>query len=261
MFYWFMKTIVAGPLLRTLFRPRLEGLENIPTTGPVILASNHLSFIDSVILPLMIKRRIYFLAASTYFQGGGLGKWAVKRFLLATGMIPIDRSGGKASEASLQAGMSVLTKGNVLGIYPEGGRSRDGKAHRGRTGVARLVFESGAPVVPVAMIDTDKVMPSERPRADPAHRHLVRSSAGLQRVRRQRPRPRDAAHHDRQDHGRGGRDERPGVRQRVRGRVAQEDAPRVVPAAGESRRILCPPSTPTSPWGGSCRPSRTAHAC
>jgi 1-acyl-sn-glycerol-3-phosphate acyltransferase len=158
MFYWFMKTIVAGPLLRMLFRPRLQGLENIPTTGPVILASNHLSFIDSVILPLVIKRRIYFLAASTYFEGKGLGKWAVARFLKATGMIPIDRSGGKASEASLRAGMSVLTKGHVLGIYPEGGRSRDGKAHRGRTGVARMALESGAPVVPVAMIDTEKVM-------------------------------------------------------------------------------------------------------
>jgi len=158
MFYWFMKTIVAGPLLRTLFRPRLEGVENIPKSGPVILASNHLSFIDSVILPLVIRRRIYFLAASTYFEGKGLGKWAVARFLRATGMIPIDRSGGKASEASLKAGMSVLTKGHVLGIYPEGGRSRDGRAHRGRTGVARLAFESGAPVVPVAMIDTDKVL-------------------------------------------------------------------------------------------------------
>jgi 1-acyl-sn-glycerol-3-phosphate acyltransferase len=158
MFYWFMKTIVAGPLLRTLFRPRLEGVENIPKHGPVILASNHLSFVDSVILPLVIKRRIYFLAASTYFEGKGLGKWAVARFLRATGMIPIDRSGGKASEASLKAGMSVLTKGHVLGIYPEGGRSRDGRAHRGRTGVARMALESGAPVVPVAMIDTDKVM-------------------------------------------------------------------------------------------------------
>jgi len=158
MFYWFMKTIVAGPLLRTLFRPRLEGVENIPKSGPVILASNHLSFIDSVILPLVIRRRIYFLAASTYFEGKGLGKWAVARFLRATGMIPIDRSGGKASEASLKAGMSVLSKGHVLGIYPEGGRSRDGKAHRGRTGVARMAFESGAPVVPVAMIDTDKVL-------------------------------------------------------------------------------------------------------
>ena len=161
MFYWFMKTIVAGPLLRTLFRPRLEGVENIPGTGPVILASNHLSFIDSVILPLVIKRRIYFLAASTYFEGRGLGKWFVAWFLRATGMIPIDRSGGKASEASLKAGMSVLTKGDVLGIYPEGSRTRDGKLHRFRTGVARMALESGAAVVPVAMIDTDKVMPSE----------------------------------------------------------------------------------------------------
>ena len=161
MFYWFMKTIVAGPLLRTLFRPRLEGVENIPGTGPVILASNHLSFIDSVILPLVIKRRIYFLAASTYFEGKGPGKWFVAWFLRATGMIPIDRSGGKASEASLTAGMTVLTKGNVLGIYPEGSRTRDGKLHRFRTGVARMALESGAAVVPVAMIDTDKVMPSE----------------------------------------------------------------------------------------------------
>jgi 1-acyl-sn-glycerol-3-phosphate acyltransferase len=161
MFYWFMKTLVAGPLLRTLFRPRLEGLGNIPGTGPVILASNHLSFIDSVILPLVIKRRIYFLAASAYFERRGLGGWALKHFLRATGMIPIDRSGGKASEASLQAGMSVLGAGDVLGIYPEGSRSRDGKAHRGRTGVARMALESGAPVVPVAMIDTDKVMPQD----------------------------------------------------------------------------------------------------
>jgi 1-acyl-sn-glycerol-3-phosphate acyltransferase len=161
MFYWFMKNLVAGPLLLTLFRPRLEGVENIPRTGAVILASNHLSFIDSVILPLVIKRRIYFLAASTYFTGKGLGSWAVKHFLRGTGMIPIDRSGGKASEASLQAGMSVLTKGNVLGIYPEGSRSRDGRLHRGRTGVARMVLEAGVQVVPVAMIDTEKVMPTE----------------------------------------------------------------------------------------------------
>jgi 1-acyl-sn-glycerol-3-phosphate acyltransferase len=160
MFYWFMKSIVAGPLLRTLFRPRLTGVENIPKTGPVILASNHLSFIDSVILPLVIRRRIYFLAASTYFSGRGFGAWARKRFLLGTGMIPIDRSGGKASEASLKAGMTVLTADRVLGIYPEGSRSRDGRMHRGRTGVARLALESGATIVPVAMIGTDKVMPS-----------------------------------------------------------------------------------------------------
>jgi 1-acyl-sn-glycerol-3-phosphate acyltransferase len=158
LFYWIMKHLIAGPLLRTLFRPQLTGADNIPKSGPVILASNHLSFIDSVILPLVIKRRVYFLAGSNYFTGRGPGAWALRRFLLATGMIPLDRSGGKASEASLNAGLGVLAQGRVLGIYPEGSRSRDGKMHRGRTGVARMILESNAKVVPVAMIGTDKVM-------------------------------------------------------------------------------------------------------
>ncbi len=159
MFYWFMKNLVAGPILKTVFRPWVSGLDNIPKTGGVILASNHLSFIDSVFLPLLIDRRIYFLAKSDYFTGRGLKNWATKHFLLGTGMLPIDRSGGKASEASLNTGLEVLAKGDVLGIYPEGTRSPDGKMYRGRTGVARMVLEAGVPVVPVAMIDTEKVMP------------------------------------------------------------------------------------------------------
>lgn len=159
MFYWFMKNLVAGPLLKTVFRPWVSGAENIPKTGGVILASNHLSFIDSIFLPLLIDRRIYFLAKSDYFTGKGLKNWATKRFLLGTGMLPIDRSGGKASEASLNTGLQVLAKGDVLGIYPEGTRSPDGKMYRGRTGVARMVLEAHVPVVPVAMIDTEKVMP------------------------------------------------------------------------------------------------------
>jgi len=159
MFYWFMKNLVAGPILKTVFRPWLSGLENIPKTGGVILASNHLSVIDSVILPLMIDRRIYFLAKSDYFTGKGLKNWAIKHFLLGTGMLPIDRSGGKASEASLNTGLDVLAKGGVLGIYPEGTRSPDAKMYRGRTGVARMILEAHVPVVPVAMIDTEKVMP------------------------------------------------------------------------------------------------------
>ena len=159
MFYWFMKNLVAGPILKTVFRPWVSGLDNIPKTGGVILASNHLSFIDSVFLPLIIDRRIYFLAKSDYFTGKGLKNWATKHFLLGTGMLPIDRSGGKASEASLNTGLEVLAKGDVLGIYPEGTRSPDGKMYRGRTGVARMVLEAGVPVVPVAMIDTEKVMP------------------------------------------------------------------------------------------------------
>lgn len=159
MFYWFMKNLIAGPLLRTTFRPWVTGEENIPRTGAVILASNHLSFIDSIFLPLVIDRRVTFLAKSDYYNVKGIKGWAIKSFLKAAGMLPIDRSGGKASEASLRTGLSVLQRGEVLGIYPEGTRSPDGKLYRGRTGVARMVLEGGVRVVPVAMIDTEKVMP------------------------------------------------------------------------------------------------------
>ena len=159
MFYWFMKNLVAGPILKTVFRPWVTGLDNIPKTGGVIIASNHLSFIDSVFLPLVLDRRIFFLAKSDYFKGCGLKGWATKAFMNGTGMLPIDRSGGKASEASLNTGLKVLHEGEVLGIYPEGTRSPDGKMYRGRTGVARMILEGNVPVVPVAMIDTEKVMP------------------------------------------------------------------------------------------------------
>ncbi|MEO7349780.1 MAG: lysophospholipid acyltransferase family protein [Terrimesophilobacter sp.] len=159
MFYWFMKNLIAGPILRTAFRPWVTGEENIPRKGAVILASNHLSFIDSVFLPLVIERRVTFLAKSDYYTTRGIRGWAIKTFLKAAGMLPIDRSGGKASEASLRTGLSVIKRGEVLGIYPEGTRSPDGKLYRGRTGVARMVLEGGVRVVPVAMIDTEKVMP------------------------------------------------------------------------------------------------------
>jgi 1-acyl-sn-glycerol-3-phosphate acyltransferase len=159
MFYWFMKNLVAGPILKTVFRPWVTGLDNIPKSGGVILASNHLSFIDSVFLPLVIDRRIFFLAKSDYFSGKGFKGFFTKAFMNGTGMLPIDRSGGKASEASLNTGLRVLHEGEVLGIYPEGTRSPDGKMYRGRTGVARMILEGDVPVVPVAMIDTEKVMP------------------------------------------------------------------------------------------------------
>jgi 1-acyl-sn-glycerol-3-phosphate acyltransferase len=159
LFYWFMKNLVAGPILKTVFRPWTSGVENIPEKGGVILASNHLSFVDSVFLPLLIQRRIYFLAKSDYFHGKGFTGWITKTFFKGTGMLPIDRSGGKASEASLNTGLRVLHEGDVLGIYPEGTRSPDGKMYRGRTGVARMILEAHVPVVPVAMIDTEKVMP------------------------------------------------------------------------------------------------------
>ncbi|KQW05454.1 hypothetical protein ASC66_10630 [Leifsonia sp. Root4] len=159
MFYWIMKHIVVGPILLALFRPWIIGLENVPKNGGAILASNHLSFIDSIFLPLVVERRMAFLAKSEYFTGKGLKGWATKFFFTATGQLPIDRSGGKASEASLNTGLAVLGRGELLGIYPEGTRSPDAKMYRGRTGVARMVLEAGVPIVPVAMIDTEKVMP------------------------------------------------------------------------------------------------------
>ena len=158
-FYWLTKNLIAAPLLKSVFRPWVVGEENVPAKGPVILASNHLSFIDSIFLPLAIDRRITFLAKSDYFHGRGLGGWLMKNFLLSLGMLPIDRSGGKASEASLNTGLRVLAEGGVLGIYPEGTRSPDGKMYRGRTGVARMILEGHVSVVPVVMVDTEKVMP------------------------------------------------------------------------------------------------------
>ncbi len=157
MAYFFLKNFVLGPILRVLFRPWVRGLQNVPSTGAAILASNHLSFSDSIFLPLLVRRPVTFLAKSEYFTGKGL-KGALSRwFFTATGQLPIDRSGGKASEASLNTGLSVLEQGSLLGIYPEGTRSPDGYLYRGRTGIARMVLEARVPVIPVAMIDTEKV--------------------------------------------------------------------------------------------------------
>jgi len=157
--YFILKTFVLGPLLRVLFRPWVRGMENIPTTGPVILASNHLSFSDSIFLPLQARRPVVFLAKSEYFTGKGIKGALTRWFFKSTGQLPIDRSGGKASEASLNTGLKVLAQGQVLGIYPEGTRSPDGRLYRGRTGIARMILESKVPVIPVAMIDTEKVQP------------------------------------------------------------------------------------------------------
>jgi 1-acyl-sn-glycerol-3-phosphate acyltransferase len=160
MLYWLLKNMFVGPLLLTVFRPWVVGKENVPKSGPVIFAGNHLSFIDSVFLPVVLDRPIYFLAKSDYFRGKGIKGFFTRKFFNGTGMLPIDRSGGKASEASLNTGLAVLAKGEQLGIYPEGTRSPDGRMYRGRTGVARMILESGAPVIPVAMVDTDQVMPT-----------------------------------------------------------------------------------------------------
>lgn len=159
MAYFILKTFILGPLLRVLFRPWVRGLENIPASGAAILASNHLSFSDSIFLPLQSRRPVVFLAKSEYFTGKGLKGALTRWFFKSTGQLPIDRSGGKASEASLNTGLSVLASGQVLGIYPEGTRSPDGRLYRGRTGIARMALEAKVPVIPVAMIDTEKVQP------------------------------------------------------------------------------------------------------
>lgn len=159
MAYFVLKNFLLGPLLRVLFRPWVRGMENIPASGAAILASNHLSFSDSIFLPLQTRRPVVFLAKSEYFTGRGLKGALTRWFFKSTGQLPIDRSGGKASEASLNTGLGVLEQGSLLGIYPEGTRSPDGRLYRGRTGIARMVLEAKVPVIPVAMIDTEKVQP------------------------------------------------------------------------------------------------------
>ncbi len=159
MLYWVLKHFVAGPYVRSAFRPWVAGIENIPATGAAILASNHLSVIDSIFLPLMISRRVAFLAKSDYFTGSGVKGWILRTLMRSLGQLSIDRSGGKASEASLDTGLGVLRSGGLLGIYPEGTRSPSGKLYRGRTGVARMILQGHVPVIPIAMIDTEKAMP------------------------------------------------------------------------------------------------------
>lgn len=161
MFYWVVKGFLT-PILRVLFRPWVEGLEHVPATGPVILASNHLSFMDSLFLPLVVPRRITFLAKSDYFTGRGVKGRLKKLFFSGVGQLPVDRSGGGASLAALETGKRVLAEGKLLGIYPEGTRSPDGRLYRGKTGMARLALEAGVPVVPCAMVGTFEVQPAGR---------------------------------------------------------------------------------------------------
>lgn len=160
MFYWVLKTVILGPVLKMLFRPWVEGEEHIPETGAAIFASNHLSFSDSIFLPLVVPRRMTFLAKADYFTGGGLKGRLTAAFFKGVGQVPVDRSGGKASEAALNSGLKILKRGELLGLYPEGTRSPDGRLYKGKTGVARMALEAGVPVIPVAMIDTDKAQPT-----------------------------------------------------------------------------------------------------
>jgi 1-acyl-sn-glycerol-3-phosphate acyltransferase len=158
-FYWVCKHILLGALLRLLFRPHVEGLENIPSEGPAILASNHHSFSDSIFLPLVVKRRITFLAKAEYFNSPGIKGFLSKLFFSGVGQVPIDRSSGSAAKSALDTGKRILAGGNLLGIYPEGTRSPDGRLYRGKTGVARMALEGRVPVIPVAMMNTHEIQP------------------------------------------------------------------------------------------------------
>jgi 1-acyl-sn-glycerol-3-phosphate acyltransferase len=160
---------VLPPALRTIWRPTVHGLEHVPRSGGVILASNHLSFVDSVVIPSVVPRKVVFLAKSDYFTGTGLKGLASRVWFEGLGMLPVDRDDTKAAIATLGIALDVLGRGEAFGIYPEGTRSRDGRLYRGRTGVAHLALTAGVPVVPVGLQGTEKVQPvgSTRPRVVP----------------------------------------------------------------------------------------------
>jgi 1-acyl-sn-glycerol-3-phosphate acyltransferase len=154
--YWAIKAILT-PILRVFYRVRIEGRDRVPRRGPVILASNHRSFMDSLFLPLVIRRRVTFVAKAEYFDDKKTA-W----FFRGVGQIPIRREGGSASERALASATEVLEQGRVFGIYPEGTRTRDGYLHRGHTGVARRALRTGAPIVPIGMVGTDEINPIGR---------------------------------------------------------------------------------------------------
>ena len=165
MLYWVLKWIVVGPWLRVLFRPWTDNMDVIPDKGAALLVSNHLSFSDSFFLPLVVDRRITFLAKQEYFTGKGIKGLISKAFFTGVGQVPIDRTSGRSAEAAINTGIRILEEGHLLGIYPEGTRTADGRLYRGKTGVSRMALEGHAPVIPVAMIGTYEIQPPGRIRA------------------------------------------------------------------------------------------------
>ena len=154
--YWVFKAVLK-PLLMMLYGIKVEGLENLPKKGPAIIAANHLSFLDSFFIPLVVKlRKVTYLAKADYFKS-----WKTAWFFNMAGQIPTEREGGKKSEQALNTALRVLREGKLLGIYPEGTRSPDGKLHRGRTGVARLALAAKVPIVPCGLVGTEDVMPKD----------------------------------------------------------------------------------------------------
>lgn len=159
MLYWVLKNLVIGPWLRVLFRPWVEGRENLPDRGAAMLASNHLSFSDSFFLAVVLNRPLTYLAKSDYFTGRGIKGYFTKLFFNGVGQVPVDRSGGRSAESVVLTATRLLADGALLGIYPEGTRSPNGTLYRGRTGAARMALEAKVPIVPVAMINTYEIQP------------------------------------------------------------------------------------------------------
>jgi 1-acyl-sn-glycerol-3-phosphate acyltransferase len=159
MWFWLFKYIFMGPLLWLLGRPKVQGLEHVPSSGAVILASNHLAVADSFYLPLVVSRRITFLAKAEYFTGTGLKGALLRWFYTATGQVPIDRTNADSAQSALDTAVRLLNEGKLLGMYPEGTRSPDGRLYKGKTGLARVALKTGVPVIPVAMTGTDVVNP------------------------------------------------------------------------------------------------------
>ncbi|MGI8697316.1 MAG: lysophospholipid acyltransferase family protein [Mycobacteriales bacterium] len=162
MLYWVLKTILIGPVVRALWRPWIRGAENLPASGGAILASNHQAVTDSLFLPLMIPRRLTFPAKMEYFTGRGFKGSVRRRFLFGIGQVPLDRNGGAASRTALSELEKVLDRGELVGFYPEGTRSPDGRLYRGKTGIARLALATGVPVIPIAMVNTREIQPIGR---------------------------------------------------------------------------------------------------
>jgi 1-acyl-sn-glycerol-3-phosphate acyltransferase len=158
MFYTVLDAVVP-PVARAVWRPVVEGVEKVPLTGPVLLASNHLSFMDSVVIPVVAPRKVVFLAKAEYFTGTGVKGRLMKAWFESTGMVPVDRDDTKSAIDSLGIALDVLGRGEAFGVYPEGTRSRDGRLYRGRTGVAQLALVSGAPIVPVGLVGTEQLQP------------------------------------------------------------------------------------------------------
>jgi 1-acyl-sn-glycerol-3-phosphate acyltransferase len=170
--YWWSKYVLLGPLMRLLARPTIEGLEHIPARGGAILAGNHLAVADSFLVPLLVRRRITYLAKREYFIQPGVIGWIKKVFFTGVGQVPVDRAVGSEAQAALDTAIRLLREGTLLGIYPEGTRSPDGRLYKGKTGVARMALEAGVPVIPVAAIGTNKLNPIGSRMWRPHHVHL-----------------------------------------------------------------------------------------